>query len=493
MADDEELGLENQLELQLEDQRESLTALKEALIFDPTNTELSSVHEELILGIRDTEEGLFHLKKSRLLQEADSLLSKESSVQNIAAEALDPTNSEAETLEEETYSVGSKCRFRHTDGQWYNGQIIGVDGSSARVTFLQPTSENMLICNFFQQQRCRFGNNCRLSHGIDIPVSSLKRYIPTTWNQSLVGSSIWATSVSSPGIWRKAELKSWDDTKGHGEVVFEGDRTTLKVNLSSLSLSQYAQMTTDSESSDGASSSVQSGDSEIDISDDEISGGLGFMDVQRGIQTDTAVFAKWENHTRGIASKMMANMGYREGMGLGVSGQGIVDPILVKVLKPKQSLDHAFLEKDEGKEKKKVKRRSRGGKRKRDKKHAEATRAEKEQEDSEPNPDVFSFINNQLTQNGSTVKRRDVKNVGAGKKEDRKSLVGYDDEVRELRVQVGKLEEMVSRNRKEKAVFEAFSKRLHDTRKALAEAEAMKASASNEVVSKEKEKRWLKF
>ncbi|PIA46024.1 hypothetical protein AQUCO_01600354v1 [Aquilegia coerulea] len=459
---------------------------------------LLKVHEELILAIRDAEEGLFHLKRSRLLQEADSILSTQcskSTARDVMVEPLDPAIVEAEPLEEESYSIGSKCRFRHTDGRWYNGQIIALNGaSSARITFLTPTCENMMICKFFLQQRCRFGTNCRLSHGIDVPLSSLKCYIRTIWKQSLVGSNIWATSDARDGVWRKAELESWDDTRGLGQVVFEDDGSSTKVNSESLSLSEFAHMSNDEEEED--SSYEQSDDSD---SEEESSGGLGFMEataLQRGIQTDTAVFAKWEHHTRGIASKMMANMGYREGMGLGVSGQGIVDPISVKVLKPKQSLDHAFdTHKKVENEKKKVKRRARGGKRKRDKKYAAEARAEKEQ--AGLNPDVFSFINNQLANqgeahNGSSSKRLS-KGFGEGTKEDRKMLIAYEDEVRELKTQVEKLEEMVGRNRKEKVIYEAFSRKLNETRKALADAEAVQASASNAVASKEKEKRWLKF
>ncbi|TYI85976.1 hypothetical protein E1A91_D04G035600v1 [Gossypium mustelinum] len=184
-------------------------------------------------------------------------------------------------------------------------------------------------------------------------------------------------------------------------------------------------------------------------------------------------------------------------MGLGASGQGMLNPISLKVLPPKLPLDHALEshENDEDKEKK-GKKRSRGGKRKREKKFAEAAWAAKEEEESRP--DVFSLINNQLAMhseavNGGSTKKQQKKGSVEEKKVDRKALVAYDDEVKELKLRVVKLEEMVSRNRNEKAVYEAAMRKLIETRKALAEAEAVHASASNAVVSKEKERKWLKF
>ncbi|XP_027182582.1 zinc finger CCCH domain-containing protein 18 [Coffea eugenioides] len=494
--DDDEKALEEQLELQLQEQRGSLNTLNDALALDPSNAELLAVQAELVQAIADVEEGLLHLKRARLLREADFVLQgPKGHVEDVKVESLDPNDVEVEPVVDQSYSVGSKCRFRHTDGRWYNGLILGLEGSnSAKISFLTPTSESMLMCKFFLQQRCRFGSSCRLSHGVDVPISSLKQYIPTVWEQSLAGSSIWALQDAKFGIWREAELESWDEKLNLGHVVFRDDGSSAKLGVGALSLSEFAEVSNE-EDSDLGSEETDSSDSGEDNSR-----GLGFLETttsQKGIQTETAIFAKWENHTRGIASKMMASMGYRDGMGLGASGQGIVDPIPVKVLPPKQSLDHAVENQENEKDKENQgKKRSRGGKRKREKKFAAACRAAKEQEESEP--DVFSLINTQLAKHGetlsggSTKKQQNMAN-GAGRNEDRSLLVAYEDEVKELRMRVEKLEEMVIRNKKEKVVYEAAMRKLTETRKLLAEAEAVHASASSAVISKEKEKRWLKF
>ncbi|KAK9077872.1 hypothetical protein SSX86_006210 [Deinandra increscens subsp. villosa] len=515
MADDAERRLlEDQLELQLQEQRESIAALDEALASDPQNPEILEVHAELVQAIKDAEESLFVLKRARLLQEVDmslqmakdgsngmnqdSLDSKDVEVEplkeseDVNQDPLDPRQAEVESIKE--FSVGSKCRFRHSDGRWYDGLIVAIEGANgAKVSFLTPTSEKQLICKFFLQQRCRFGTKCRLSHGIDLPLSSLKKYNPTMWTHSLVGSNVWAISDSKTGIWREAELESWDEELRSGKVVFRDDGSSLNVGNESISLSEYGQMS-DEDDSDSYSESEQYDLSEKEIEDP--SEGSGFLDssnLQRGIQTETAIFAQWENHTRGIASKMMANMGFREGMGLGVRLQGRVDPISVKVLPPKQSLDLAF-ESSENKGDNQEKKRSRGGKRKRDKKFAALAKAAKLQEE----PDIFSLINTQLAMHDEALKvgsnkKPQKKDLQEGKNGERRALVAFDDEVKELRARVQKLEEMASRNKKEKVVYEAAVRKLNETRKNLAEVEAAQASASNAVASKDKERRWLKF
>ncbi|KAJ6746158.1 G-PATCH DOMAIN CONTAINING PROTEIN [Salix koriyanagi] len=48
----------------------------------------------------------------------------------------------------------------------------------------------------------------------------------------------------------------------------------------------------------------------------------------------TQSFGAFEKHTKGFGSKMMARMGFVEGMGLGVDSQGIANP-LVAVRRPK--------------------------------------------------------------------------------------------------------------------------------------------------------------
>jgi hypothetical protein len=58
-----------------------------------------------------------------------------------------------------------------------------------------------------------------------------------------------------------------------------------------------------------------------------------------GIQTEARLLAGWEAHTRGVASKMMAGMGFVAGSGLGRDNQGMVNPLPVEVLPKNVSLD----------------------------------------------------------------------------------------------------------------------------------------------------------
>lgn len=314
-----------------------------------------------------------------------------------------------------------------------------------------------------------------------------------------MGSTILADSGVQSGIWRKAELESWNDKLGLGLVVFQDDGSSAELGTDAISLTGYAEMSDDDGDHELSSEGSDSFEEEEDPENETGHQGLGFMEATkllRGVQTETVVFAKWEHHTRGIASKMMASMGYHEGMGLGISGQGITDPVSAKVLPRKQSLDHALASTKNGENSLGgSKKRSRGGRRKRERKFAEAARAAKSaRAEEEQKNDVFNFINNQLAGHDSGNKqKRGSGEPESTRKDDRRSLVAYDDEARDLRNRVEKLEEMVNRNRKDKAVYEAASRKLNETRRALADAEAAHASASDAVVSKEKEKKWLKF
>lgn len=111
------------------------------------------------------EDGLFHLKRARLLRETDvALQSTKSTVEDVKVESLDAPDLQAEPLEDPNYSIGSKCRFRHTDGRWYNGVVIGLEENDvAKVSFLTPTSENMLVSISLKSQFCilvAFFMNC---------------------------------------------------------------------------------------------------------------------------------------------------------------------------------------------------------------------------------------------------------------------------------------------------------------------------------------------
>ena len=86
------------------------------------------------------------------------------------------------------------------------------------------------------------------------------------------------------------------------------DLSNALLGAEQMALSEHAEM------SDIESDSSLDQSNSIGYEEEEESQGIGILEstnLQTGIQTETATFSKWENHTKEIASKMMANMGYK--------------------------------------------------------------------------------------------------------------------------------------------------------------------------------------
>lgn len=307
-------------------------------------------------------------------------------------------------------------------------------------------------------------------NGIEVRLDVLRNYEPPEWKDIELGSAVLAEAGN--GLWKAAELESWTEGQQYASIVFSADGKRMEVLKENLAVSEYAEASDESEEEE-----------EEESEDDDME--ESFF----GVQTETITFAHWERHTRGVASKMMANMGFREGMGLGKAGQGITVPVKVQMRPSKQSLGYEK-EEDQMDLMKKKKKKTRGGKRKRDQKWAAAQRAAKSKmEVMEETNNVFDFINHQLATDTKATKPTPE----SGKQANRQSIVAHEDEIKILRSKVSKLQEMATRNRKEKAVFEAVDRKLVEARKALASAEAAQATTIHAVHSKEKERKWLRF
>ncbi|XP_007442990.2 zinc finger CCCH-type with G patch domain-containing protein-like [Python bivittatus] len=108
-----------------------------------------------------------------------------------------------------------------------------------------------------------------------------------------------------------------------------------------------------------------------------------------GTSTCLSSFGSWEAHTRGIGSKLLAQMGYELGKGLGKNSEGRVEPVLAVVLPKGKSLDQCaeiLQKKKEGKldPSKPKKRRAKGNK-----------AARLRQQNPKPR-NVFDFLNEKL-------------------------------------------------------------------------------------------------
>ncbi|XP_053814565.1 zinc finger CCCH-type with G patch domain-containing protein [Vidua chalybeata] len=236
--------------------------------------------------------------------------------------------------EEELSGMKVKAPYYSSWGtlEYHNAMIVGTeeleDGSAGvRVLYLYPTHKSLKPCPFFLDDKCRFKENCRFSHGQVVAVEELQPFQEPDLSSLGVGSACLAKH--SDGIWYTAKITDVDsgyytvkfDSLLLKEAVVEGDSVIPPLR-----------------SEDAA----ESGESDEDSVDD--SGYAKVIDSgvpENGEWTPacSSSFGGWEAHTRGIGSKLLVQMGYEFGKGLGKNGEGRVEPVQAVVLPRGKSLD----------------------------------------------------------------------------------------------------------------------------------------------------------
>ncbi|NXM74232.1 ZGPAT protein, partial [Serilophus lunatus] len=237
---------------------------------------------------------------------------------------------EEEEEEEELSGMKVKAPYYSSWGtlEYHNAMIVGTeeleDGSAGvRVLYLYPTHKSLKPCPFFLDDKCRFQENCRFSHGQVVSVEELQPFQEPDLSRLGVGSACLAKH--SDGIWYTARITDVDsgyytvkfDSLLLKEAVVEGDSVIPPLR------------------SEDAAESAESDEDNVDDS------GYAKGVPENGEWTPacSSSFGGWEAHTRGIGSKLLLQMGYEFGKGLGKNSEGRVEPVQAVVLPRGKSLD----------------------------------------------------------------------------------------------------------------------------------------------------------
>nr|XP_029478546.1 zinc finger CCCH-type with G patch domain-containing protein [Oncorhynchus nerka] len=334
---------------------------------DPSQqADLLKLKEDLSQLIELTEASLVSVKKSRLLatlEEDDGLQSLAtgtpanggldnefaafySEVGEVSGSSSDMREREDEREEEDEVEddevegevdvlSGTKVRapYRTSWGtlEYHNAMIVGTEScdrneAQVRVLYVHPTQKSMKPCPFFLEDKCRFADNCRFSHGEVVYVSELREFLESNLTNLQEGSSCLARR--DDGIWYSGKITDIDN-----------DFYTVKFDSALLKNVMVE--------ADGVIPPLREDDlpSCSDSEDDDNGEGEAAFPIVLTQEEDWApsgsssAFGGWEAHTRGIGSKLMLKMGYEYGKGLGKTSEGRVEPVLAVVLPKGKSLD----------------------------------------------------------------------------------------------------------------------------------------------------------
>lgn len=291
--------------------------------------------------------------------------------------------------------AGTKCQapFAHDWGptHYHNAMILGVeslngeDEPKVQILFCNPTHISMVPCQYFLEGKCRFSQDeCRYSHGYVVNVEDLREYKEPDYSKLQIDSPCLARYKD--GVWYDAVIKSVEENH-QCKVKYKSYDETSTLDIEDiLPVDHHLH----NHGSDSDFSDVE--DVPVKALNDEESDEEEAVPVYlwRPPQT-TQAMGEWEVHTRGIASKLMAKMGYIVGQGLGRNSDGRAEPVPIKLLPPGKSLDK-IMELQEKSGNQDLFDAMKKDKRKQNKEDAKVKAGYKVQEKT----NVFDFINKKL-------------------------------------------------------------------------------------------------
>jgi len=371
---------------------------------------------------------------------------------------------------------GVKCKvpFRYEWGGlgYHNAIILGTEvledaTVGVNVVFMHPTDKQMQPCPYYLEGKCKYSDEkCHFSHGYSVKLNEIRDYDEPDYNKIVEGCTVLAKHKNN--LWYKALV----------EDIIENTQFSVKFHhcgdVELLNMHSVYPLDDDDQSE---SESSDEEDSLHDIGDV----------VDYPVRATDASFGHWEQHTKGIGSKLMAKMGYVYGSGLGKEKNGRIDPIEAMVFPPGRSLDRCMelREKAGGEDMLSVEKRLNLQKRK------EENRLRQKASAAKNNVSVFDFINSKLTHQTAKVSNvaddsRSQAKMAAVSQLSRKTLnlrsfkIGED--IRRTERDMVKLKESLQRqrNRGDSASAAQIQSRLDEKQKQLEQLRNSDRNIANE-------------
>ncbi|VDM09851.1 unnamed protein product [Wuchereria bancrofti] len=193
------------------------------------------------------------------------------------------------------------------------------DDLKVKVLYGHPLEAAMKPCEYFLNDRCNYGNECRFSHGEEVSFSALREYQQP--DISMIRENSLVLVLGENKLWSSARVTAMDGEKLAVRLLLTGKEIAVDQNK----IYPIPQLANDDED-------------EAARDDLATTSWKEYKQERRGNVTIGDI-GDWEKHTRGIGMKLLLKMGYRAGEGLGRRSDGIVHAIQPVIFPKNKSLD----------------------------------------------------------------------------------------------------------------------------------------------------------